>query len=136
VRGLRLAGKTGTCEKYPEGSGRYISSFIGIAPADDPRLLVLVVADEPQAADGLKPYGGVVAAPVVGEIFRNALPLLENAALSESGVRHPNQEPRQGKVRVAAVHRSSVWVGERDFPAASRNPDSAGAASRRGEQRR
>ncbi|MHC4818359.1 MAG: peptidoglycan D,D-transpeptidase FtsI family protein [Planctomycetota bacterium] len=137
VRGLRLAGKTGTCEKYPEGSGRYVASFVGIAPADDPRLLVLVVADEPRTAGGLKPYGGVVAAPVVGEIFRNALPLLhKSAALSESGVRQPNQEPRQGKVRVAAVHRSSVWVGERDFPAASRNPDSAGAASRQARQGR
>lgn len=138
VRGLRLAGKTGTCEKYPEGSGRYVSSFIGFAPADDPRLLVLVVADEPRSVDGLKPYGGVVAAPVVGEIFRNALPLLQDpAALSESGVRHHfNQEPRQGKVRVAAVHRSSVWVGERDFPANSRNPGSAGAASRPSRQGR
>jgi cell division protein FtsI/penicillin-binding protein 2 len=135
VRGLRLAGKTGTSEKYPEGSGRYVSSFVGIAPADDPRLLVLVVADEPRSAGG-KPYGGVVAAPVVGEIFRNALPLLQAAALSESGVRHPNQVRRQGKVRVAAVHRSSVWVGERDFPAASRNPGSAGAASRQGKQGR
>jgi cell division protein FtsI/penicillin-binding protein 2 len=136
VRGLSLAGKTGTCEKYPEGSGRYVSSFVGIAPADDPRLLVLVVADEPRSVDGLKPYGGVVAAPIVGEIFRNALPLLQTAALSESGVRHPNQEPRQGKVRVAAVHRSSVWVGERDFPAKSRNPGSASAASRQGGQGR
>jgi cell division protein FtsI/penicillin-binding protein 2 len=138
VTGLRVAGKTGTCEKYPEGSRRYVSSFVGYAPADDPRLLVLVVADEPRAVGGCKPYGGVVAAPVVGEIFRRALPLLdryETIALPESGVRHRNSELRQGKVRVAAVHRSSVWVGERDSPAASRSPDSVGAVPSRSKTR-
>jgi len=130
VRGLRVGGKTGTSEKYPEGSGRYVSSFVGFAPADDPRLLVLVVADESQRTNGLKPYGGVVAAPVVGEILANARPLIERMALSESGVRHLSNEQvsSQGKVRVAAVHRSSVWAGEGVSPVVkSRNPDSESA---------
>jgi len=136
VDGLRVGGKTGTSEKYPEGSHRYFSSFVGFAPVDDPRLVVLVVADEPEARDGLRPYGGVVAAPVVGEILRRSVPLLESDesfALPESGVRHNKKSvSRQGKVkRVAAVHRSSVSAGERDFPVEGRNPDSVGVNFRR-----
>jgi cell division protein FtsI (penicillin-binding protein 3) len=133
VPGVRVGGKTGTAEKYPEGSGRYMASFLGFAPVDDPRLLVLVFADEPQAVDGIKPYGGVCAAPVVGEILQRALPLIDDVldrAPPESGVRQ-QKVFQKGKVRVAAVHRSSVWVGEGDFPASSRNPDSGGADSRR-----
>jgi cell division protein FtsI (penicillin-binding protein 3) len=132
VNGFRIGGKTGTAEKYPEGSRRYVSSFVGFAPAHDPRLLVLVLADEPQAVDGIRPYGGVVAAPVAGEIFRRAIPLLEQIlAPSEPGVRHKLGTVIEGKVRVAAVHRSSVWAGEGDSPVSSRNPDSGGAESSR-----
>jgi len=134
VPGLRIAGKTGTAEKYPEGSHRYVSSFVAFAPVDEPRLLVLVLADEPQPVDGIRPYGGVVAAPVVGEIVRRTLPLLDDIldrAPSESGVRQEQRVQSKGKVRVAAVHRSSVWAGEGDFPAAGRNPDSGGAQFRR-----
>jgi len=132
VDGLRIGGKTGTAEKYPEGSHRYVASFVGFAPVDAPRLLVLVLADEPQAVDGIKPYGGVVAAPVVGEILRRAVPLIDRIlAPSEPGVRQKLGTDTQGKVRVAAVHRSSVWAGEGDSPVASRNPDSGGAESGR-----
>ncbi len=128
VQGLRIGGKSGTAEKYPEGSRRYVASFVGFAPVDAPRLLVLVLADEPQAVDGIKPYGGVVAAPVVGEILRRSIPLIEEIlASSESGVRHKLGTETEGKVRVAAVHRSSVWAGEGDSPVSSRNPDSGGA---------
>ena len=139
IPGLRVGGKTGTSEKYPEGSKKYVSSFVGFAPVEDPRLVVLVMVDEPQARDGLKPYGGVVAAPVVKEIIRRALPLVETKlkpALSESGIRHEKKcVLRQGKVRVAAVHRSSVWAGERDSPVCCRNPDSDSAVLRRGPGR-
>jgi membrane peptidoglycan carboxypeptidase len=134
VKGIRIGGKTGTAEKYPEGSRRYVASFVGFAPAHAPRLLALVLADEPQAVDGIKPYGGVVAAPVVGEILNRTLPLIDDIldrAPPESGVRQQKVFQTEGKVRVAAVHRSSVWVGEGDFPASSRNPDSGGADSRR-----
>ncbi len=133
VPGLAIGGKTGTAEKYPEGSHRYMASFVGFAPVHAPRLLVLVVADEPQAVNGIKPYGGVVAAPVVGEILRRSIPLIEEIlAPSESGVRQKLGTETEGKVRVAAVHRSSVWAGEGDSPVASRNPDSGGAISSRG----
>jgi cell division protein FtsI (penicillin-binding protein 3) len=134
VPGLRIGGKTGTAEKYPEGSGRYVASFVGFAPADDPRILVVVLADEPQAVDGIKPYGGVVAAPVAGEIFRRVLPLIDDILSRtppESGVRQEQFVQTDGKVRVAAVHRSSVWAGEGDSPVLSRNPDSGGDESRR-----
>jgi cell division protein FtsI (penicillin-binding protein 3) len=132
VPGLRVGGKTGTAEKYPEGSRRYLVSFVGFAPAHAPRLLVLVFADEPQAVDGIRPRGGVVAAPVVGEILRRSIPLIEEIlAPSEPGVRHKLGTETDGKVRVAAVHRSSVWAGEGDSPVSSRNPDSGGAKSSR-----
>jgi len=130
VDGLAVAGKTGTSEHYPKGSGRYDSSFAGFAPADDPRLVVVVVAHDPQRTEKYpRPYGGVVAAPVVGRIFARAIPLLsarERAAQSESGVRQSVQN-NEKKVRVAAVQWSSVSAGERISPALGRNPDSEGA---------
>jgi cell division protein FtsI/penicillin-binding protein 2 len=132
VAGMKIGGKTGTAEKYPEGSRRYVVSFVGFAPAHAPRLLVLVLVDEPQAVDGIRPRGGVVAAPVVGEIFRRSIPLIEEIlAPSEPGVRQKLGTETEGKVRVAAVHRSSVWAGEGDSPVSSRNPDSEGVKTGR-----
>ncbi|MDR0854808.1 MAG: hypothetical protein LBN25_00385 [Christensenellaceae bacterium] len=73
VDGYKIAGKTGTAQKYVTGGGiaqgLYVSSFIGIAPADNPRYICLLFVDEPQGAY----YGGVVAAPYVGEIFTKTL---------------------------------------------------------------
>ena len=69
VEGLRVAGKTGTAQKYENwhiAAGKYVSSFVGYFPADDPRYLVLVIVDEPQGSY----YGSTVAAPCAGEIFR------------------------------------------------------------------
>ncbi len=121
IRDIAVGGKTGTTERFPKGSRRYVSSFIGFAPVDDPQLLVLVVADEPQShKKGIRPYGGVVAAPAVRAILTRSLPLCSPS--SESGVRHRNNKTR--KVRVAAVHRSSVWAEEEDSSARSRNPGS------------
>lgn len=74
VEGYRIGGKTATSEKLPRRSGKYISSFIGFAPADHPKILGLVLIDEPQGAY----YGGVIAAPVMAEIFQNVLPYLDN----------------------------------------------------------
>ena len=73
VPGFRVAGKTGTAQKVVEGryvQGKYVASFIGIAPADDPRVVVLVVIDEPDPANY---YGGQIAAPVVGNILSDTL---------------------------------------------------------------
>lgn len=74
VEGYRVGGKTATSEKLPRRSGKYISSFLGFAPANHPQILGLVLIDEPQGTY----YGGVIAAPVMTEIFQNVLPYLDN----------------------------------------------------------
>lgn len=71
--GYRVGGKTGTAQKVVAGHHGYsqlIASFVGFAPANDPQILAMVILDEP--GSGIK-YGGVIAAPVVGNIFRDAL---------------------------------------------------------------
>ncbi len=136
IEGVRVGGKTGTSEQYPEGCNRYHASFVGFAPADDPRLLVLVVADDPKVKDGINPYGGVVAAPVVAEILRRSLPLVPSnppPTPSESGVRQNHSFAVS--VRSAAVHWSSVNAEARMTSAEGRNPDSAGAEECRSETR-
>ena len=73
VEGFRIGGKTGTSEKLPRGRGKYIASFVGVAPADNPQLVCLLLLDEPNAgATG----GGAIAAPAVGRIFEDVLPYL------------------------------------------------------------
>ncbi len=70
VEGFSIGGKTATSEKLPRSDNKYIASFIGFAPADDPKILVFVMIDEPQGAY----YGGTIAAPVAAEVFENILP--------------------------------------------------------------
>jgi cell division protein FtsI (penicillin-binding protein 3)/stage V sporulation protein D (sporulation-specific penicillin-binding protein) len=80
VPGYELAGKTGTAQKVVDGTyseTEYVGSFIGFAPAEDPRLLVSVVVDNPPYGSH---YGGTVAAPAFGEIAKFALPYLGVAA--------------------------------------------------------
>jgi len=72
VEGYRIGGKTATSQTLPRGSGRYISSFLGFAPANDPQVIALITIDEPEGIY----YGGTIAAPVVAEIFDNILPYL------------------------------------------------------------
>lgn len=72
IAGYRIGGKTATSEKLPRGNGRYISSYVGFAPADDPVVMTLLLIDEPEGTY----YGGMVAAPVVRDIFLNILPYL------------------------------------------------------------
>jgi cell division protein FtsI (penicillin-binding protein 3) len=76
VSGYRVAGKTGTAHKL-EGRGyaanRYVSSFVGFAPASDPRIVVAVMIDEPSAGQY---YGGAVAAPVFSSVTGAALRML------------------------------------------------------------
>jgi stage V sporulation protein D (sporulation-specific penicillin-binding protein) len=72
VEGYRIGGKTATSEKLPRGNGKYISSFIGFAPADNPKVIMLLLIDEPEGTY----YGGTVAAPVVADVFSNILPYL------------------------------------------------------------
>lgn len=74
VAGYRVGGKTGTSQKLGDSNSEArIASFVGIAPADDPSIAVLVVIDEPHAANN---FGGVIAAPVVGKIMSEILPYL------------------------------------------------------------
>lgn len=70
IKGYRVAGKTGTSEKIPRGNGKYISSFIAFAPANDPKVACLVVLDEPSNGQY---YGGAIAAPVVAKILEDTL---------------------------------------------------------------
>ncbi len=73
IEGCRIGGKTATSQTLPRSANRYISSFLGFAPADDPRVLVLVIIRNPSGVY----YGGTIAAPVAKEIFENILPYLE-----------------------------------------------------------
>ncbi len=72
VKGFRIGGKTATSQTLPRGSGRYIASFIGFAPADDPQVIALAIVNNPQGVY----YGGQVAAPIVRQLFENILPYL------------------------------------------------------------
>ena len=72
VEGYRIGGKTATSEKLPRSLKKYISSFIGFAPADDPQVIALITIDDPEGIY----YGGTIAAPVIGDLFRNILPIL------------------------------------------------------------
>ena len=72
VEGFSIAGKTATSQTIPRSEHKYIASFLGFAPADDPQVIGLIVIDDPQGIY----YGGTVAAPVMKEIFENALPYL------------------------------------------------------------
>jgi len=73
VEGFSVGGKTATSETLPRGTGRYIASFVGFSPAEDPKVLALCIIRHPQ---GLY-YGGQIAAPVVRQLFENILPYLE-----------------------------------------------------------
>lgn len=74
VEGFRVGGKTATSQTLPRGTGKYISSFLGFAPADNPQLMALAIIDTPQGVY----YGGQIAAPIVRQLFENILPYLQN----------------------------------------------------------
>ena len=70
IEGERIGGKTATSQTLPRGTGRYIASFIGFAPADDPDIMALCIIHNPKGVY----YGGQIAAPVVRHLFENVLP--------------------------------------------------------------
>lgn len=72
LEGYHIGGKTATSETLPRSANKYISSFVGFAPADDPQVIGLCVIHNPQGVY----YGGTIAAPVIQEIFANILPYL------------------------------------------------------------
>ena len=73
LEGYRIGGKTATSQTLPRGSGKYISSFIGFTPAEDPELLAMAIVYNPKGTY----YGGQVAAPIIRQLFENILPYLE-----------------------------------------------------------
>ena len=72
VEGYRIGGKTATSQTLPRSANKYISSFLGFAPADNPQILGMCIIYNPQGIY----YGGTIAAPVMREIFENVLPYL------------------------------------------------------------
>lgn len=74
VEGFEIGGKTATSQTLPRSQNKYISSFLGFAPVDNPQVMVLVIIRNPQGIY----YGGTIAAPIAQEIFENILPYLDN----------------------------------------------------------
>ena len=72
IKGFSIGGKTATSQTLPRSANKYISSFVGFAPADDPQILGMCIIYNPQGVY----YGGTIAAPVIGKIFENILPYL------------------------------------------------------------
>jgi cell division protein FtsI (penicillin-binding protein 3) len=113
VPGLRVAGKTGTAQKVDPATGRYcrdryVSSFVGMVPADEPRLLILVVVDEPKGAY----YGGVVAGPVFRAVTQQTLAYLGRPAGGEG--------PTLASPATEGLPRPEVVVTDEDVLAAMR----------------
>lgn len=81
VEGYNIGGKTATSEKLPRGSGKYISSYIGFAPAEDPDIIAICIIDEPVGIY----YGGTVAAPVISGLYESILPYLGIKGVEDTG---------------------------------------------------
>ena len=79
IEGFSIGGKTATSQKLPRSARKYIASFIGFAPADNPQVIAMCIIDEPTGVY----YGGTIAAPVVKSLFENILPYLEISNKSE-----------------------------------------------------
>lgn len=104
IEGYRLAGKSGTAQKVVNGKyqqGAYIGSFVGVAPVEDPQLVVLTIIDEPR---GGSYYGGVVASPVVRDIMSYSLRYL--------GVNPDNTNNEQGKGKVVIPEIRKIKIEE------------------------
>ncbi len=112
IPGYELAGKTGTASKVDPATGEYsetayVASFIGFAPASDPKLLCAVVVDEPQYGSI---YGGTVAAPAFGQIMSFALPYLRIIAAGE----HRSPASRLGLSHELTSCATGRWTGQGD----------------------
>ncbi len=89
IAGYSIGGKTATSQTLPRSANKYISSFLGFAPAEDPQALVLVIINNPQGIY----YGGTIAAPVAREIFENILPYLN--------IPYDEQEAKEAETELA-----------------------------------
>ena len=72
IEGVRIGGKTATSETLPRGTGKYISSFIGFTPAENPQIMAIAIINHPKGTY----YGGLIAAPIIRQLFENILPYL------------------------------------------------------------
>ncbi len=72
IEGTRIGGKTATSETLPRGRGKYIASFVGFAPADNPQVIAMAIINHPKGTY----YGGQIAAPIIRQLFENILPYL------------------------------------------------------------
>ncbi|MBP5223282.1 MAG: peptidoglycan glycosyltransferase, partial [Lachnospiraceae bacterium] len=79
VQGFRIGGKTATSQTLPRGSGQYISSFLAFAPAEDPQVIAIAIINRPQGAY----YGGIIAAPILRQLYENILPYLGIVSYNE-----------------------------------------------------
>ena len=117
VAGYRVGGKTGTSQKQnlknEDGSiTKYISSFCGIAPADDPEIAIIVLLDEANVANY---YGSAIAAPVVGQIFEEVLPYMDIEAV------YTEEELAEMDIKVPDVQGKSVTEAKNAIKAAGLN---------------
>ena len=88
IEGYAIGGKTATSQKLPRSEHKYIASFIGFAPVDDPQVIAMCIIDEPTGIY----YGGTIAAPVIKELFENILPYLgiEQSVVEDGGNNEEN----------------------------------------------
>lgn len=123
IPGYRIGGKTATSEKLPRRSGKYIASFLALAPAENPEVIALVLVDEPQGAY----YGGQVAGPVMKELLENVLPYLKiepiysDEELGMDGVEKvevpdlSGQPASEAKKTISALNLKGEFIGEGDM---------------------
>lgn len=81
VEGYRIGGKTATSQTLPRGTGQYISSFLAFAPADDPQVIALAIINRPKGTY----YGGLIAAPILRQLYENILPYLGIMSYTDQG---------------------------------------------------
>jgi stage V sporulation protein D (sporulation-specific penicillin-binding protein) len=131
VPGIPIAGKTGTAQKYDAtvgtyGKGLYLSSFIGFAPADEPRVVGVVVIDEPR---GKKYYGGEVAAPVFREVIQD-LRRLPSGPLGSGVMQVATRPPAPAPVTVPDLRLLPPGAAERQLAGYGLHARFAGAGPR------
>ena len=114
VEGYRVGGKTATSEKLPRRSGKYISSFLGFAPADSPKILGLVLIDEPQGVY----YGGVIAAPHTQSTVDEATEHL-NAVIKALVKAETKEETKTDVTKLNAVIEKAEALKQSDYTAES-----------------
>ena len=142
VSGYRVGGKTGTSEKidvFDENGQRVrdkIVSFVGLAPMDDPRYIILVALDTPSASTGIYISGGVMAAPTVGAVMADILPYLEVSRAEETIIaRVPdleNMTPQEAERALKEVGLTAVFRGDEELVTAQLPGD--GTALEQGSQ--